>query len=109
MMYAEALEKGTEYSVKFSFMGRKGRYYYEGIKVSEHPDNLGLKLYTFHGKGGTRWVTDEHIESIEIAKPLKPKQKTGKTCPRCLGNKVYQKFAHVNGGRCFRCEGTGTV
>jgi len=109
MMYAEALEKGTEYSVKLTFMGRKGRYYYEGITRVYSSETEYKEVYQFLGKGGTRWVTDEHIESIEIAKPLKPKQKTGKTCPRCLGNKVYQKFAHVNGGRCFRCEGTGTV
>lgn len=28
-------------------------------------------------------------------------------CPRCGGTGVLEKFKHVEGGRCFDCEGSG--
>ncbi len=31
------------------------------------------------------------------------------TCPKCLGSKVFQPFAHIENGKCFRCAGTGVV
>lgn len=29
------------------------------------------------------------------------------TCPRCDGHGWFRQFKHVDGGRCFRCNGTG--
>lgn len=29
-------------------------------------------------------------------------------CPRCGGNRILPQVAHVDGGRCYQCNGTGT-
>ena len=31
------------------------------------------------------------------------------TCPKCLGAKVLEQFAHIQGGTCYRCAGHGRV
>lgn len=28
-------------------------------------------------------------------------------CPRCSGRGHFDAYAHIDGGRCFRCGGTG--
>jgi len=30
-------------------------------------------------------------------------------CDRCKGNKQFNCFKHIDGGVCFKCEGTGTI
>ena len=31
------------------------------------------------------------------------------TCPRCNGNKIIEKYLHVEAGICFECHGNGRV
>lgn len=31
------------------------------------------------------------------------------TCPNCFGNGIIEKYKHVEGGICFRCEGKGKI
>lgn len=31
------------------------------------------------------------------------------TCPRCYGAGHFKHWRHIDGGRCFRCEGSGVV
>ena len=30
-------------------------------------------------------------------------------CPRCTGHGIIQKYNHIEGGRCFQCEGSGKI
>lgn len=30
-------------------------------------------------------------------------------CPRCGGGGYFPQYKHVDGGRCFRCNGTGFI
>ena len=31
------------------------------------------------------------------------------TCPRCKGNKIIERYLHVEAGICFECSGSGRV
>lgn len=47
-----------------------------------------------------------------LPKPKAPKAKSfstseDKVCPRCEGEGILLEFKHVDGGRCFACQGTG--
>ncbi|WAB25041.1 hypothetical protein M3_0090 [Lysinibacillus phage vB_LfM_LysYB1] len=103
---SEALEKGQTYMVKMKGFQRASRMEYIGLKTLGELDE---QLMEFYGSMGCRFLYDHHIDDIKLAKPLRPKQKKGVTCTRCLGNKVYEKFAHINGGKCFKCGGEGTI
>lgn len=35
--------------------------------------------------------------------------KNTKKCPRCKGEGIIKYYAHVRGGVCFKCEGSGEV
>lgn len=104
---AEGLEQGTEYKLLIEGKKRRVRMTFLKLKLNEYDNTMMMEFYS--PSAGHQWYYDQHILDITIAEPLKPKQKKGITCTRCLGNKVYEKFSHINGGKCFKCEGTGII
>lgn len=107
---AEGLEQGVEYMIKFTHKKRRVRMTFEKVTRNYESETVWYPVMEFHSASqGCIWSYDVDIEDIKLAVPLKPKQKKGITCTRCLGNKVYEKFSHINGGRCFKCDGTGII
>jgi len=104
---AEGLEKDVEYKLLVTGKKRRIRMTFLRTKLNEYDNTMIMEFYST--SQGHQYYYDENIQDIAVAEPLKPKQKKGITCTRCLGNKVYEKFAHINGGRCFKCDGTGEI
>lgn len=105
------LIKGQEYKVKFSWNKRAVKKIYVGDMDAQDYDTKQYPngIAEFGGTGGSVFAPYEDIEKIEEVDTTKSKTKKPKTCPRCLGNKTFEHLAHVDGGRCFKCGGTGTI
>lgn len=107
----KSLEVGKEYKVKFSWTKRATCKTYDGDRHSseysdeEHPNGIAI----FSGNGGVVYAPYEDIVFVEEVKQTVNEKKERKICPRCLGNNLFKHLSHVNGGKCFKCGGTGYV
>lgn len=98
--------KGQEYKIKLTFKKRAVTKTFDKLHSA---DGVTYEAYIFDGVGGTIFITDEHIESIEEVKPKAQKQKPLKVCKRCNGAKRFEHLKHVDNGVCYECGGTGTT
>lgn len=100
------MEVGKYYRIKYFDSKRSEILLYEG-------DNLDYPgtVQTFKAKGGnTKWYETGKYEVLGEVEPKSPKKKSEmKVCPRCLGDKYYERFSHIQGGVCFKCNGTGLI
>ena len=53
-----------------------------------------------------RLPIDAIAHAFAVTFPPLPKTKKG-NCPRCGGTGHISAFAHIHGGLCMKCEGTG--
>lgn len=50
-------------------------------------------------------ISDEETE-VKVARKHGPR---ARECPRCSGMGFIQVYWHIDGGRCFKCGGSGRV
>jgi len=55
-----------------------------------------------------RFATDVMFLAINFSvKSDRQRHATQDTCPRCAGAGILEEFRHIDGGVCFKCDGTG--
>jgi RecJ-like exonuclease len=54
--------------------------------------------------GGWRVKVLDRVKRLTKRAPVKPG-----VCPKCGGKGTIKGFEHIEGGRCFMCDGTGKV
>lgn len=99
------LKENHYYRIKHESLLRSEILLYEGIYHGNTPNVSVFKTKTNH----TKFYEKGTFEIIAEVEGFTLKKRKPKTCPRCLGNKRYENFGHINQGLCFRCNGTGLI
>lgn len=106
---------GVEYKVKFEGDSRFATRTFQGTHTHYMETESGEIIPSgqisahFNGRGGGVFCPYEEIISATEVDQTKKKAKKPTTCNRCYGAGKFQHVAHVQGGICFKCNGSGLV
>lgn len=103
------LKYGQSYMIKCEGRKNRTKAVFQKLTISSIDETTVAPAYEFKIGSSTTFLLEEMLFEIELVDATKVKKKKTRICDRCNGHKHFEHLKHVDGGICYKCEGTGVL